>query len=283
VLVGIFVYVYVRKKVIKPFGRLKGFARQVAQGDLDSPLEMDKSNLFGAFTESFDIMREELREARKNEIAASKSKKELVASLAHDINTPVASVSSAIDILRLKAADEGQLKLLDSAALKLVQIDVLVTNLFESTLEELQELKVSPVDMQSTDIYGLIKQADYDGRCLDFALPDCLVTADALRLQQVFDNIIKNSYKYANTDISINAFIDENRLLIEVKDFGAGVGDNELPLLTGKFYRGANTENTDGHGLGLFLAKSFMGRMGGGLYLENRCDGFVVGIVLTLV
>ena len=51
-------FIYLKKIVVEPFGKLRGFAEKVASGDLDTPLEMDRSNIFGAFTESFDIMRQ---------------------------------------------------------------------------------------------------------------------------------------------------------------------------------------------------------------------------------
>ena len=52
---------YLRRVIIRPFRKLKDFARRVAGGNLDVPLAMDRENLFGAFTESFDIMRDELK------------------------------------------------------------------------------------------------------------------------------------------------------------------------------------------------------------------------------
>ncbi|MDE6001483.1 MAG: sensor histidine kinase, partial [Clostridia bacterium] len=60
--IGYAVYIYFT--VISPFKKLKGFAERVAGGNLDIPLEMDRRNLFGAFTESFDIMRSQLKKAR---------------------------------------------------------------------------------------------------------------------------------------------------------------------------------------------------------------------------
>ena len=59
--IGYAVYMYVT--MIRPFRKLKGFAERIAGGNLDIPLEMDKQNLFGAFTESFDIMRSELKKS----------------------------------------------------------------------------------------------------------------------------------------------------------------------------------------------------------------------------
>ena len=89
------VYMYVT--MIRPFRKLKGFAERIAGGNLDIPLEMDKRNLFGAFTENFDIMRSELKKARIAEAQAQQSKKELVAKLSHDIKTPVASIKAVSD------------------------------------------------------------------------------------------------------------------------------------------------------------------------------------------
>lgn len=87
-------FFYIQCKIIKPFRKLKRFAERIAKGNLDIPLEMDRHNLFGAFTESFDIMRSELKKARIAEARANTSKKELVAKLSHDIKTPVASIKA---------------------------------------------------------------------------------------------------------------------------------------------------------------------------------------------
>ena len=64
---------------------MKDFASDIAGGRLDSPLVMDRGNMFGAFSESFDIMREELAESKKRELVLQKKERELVASLSHDL------------------------------------------------------------------------------------------------------------------------------------------------------------------------------------------------------
>ena len=89
-------YIYMHKTMIKPFDEMKEFAERVATGDLDIPLNMDRHQNFGAFTESFDIMRSELKKAKIAEMEAEKSKKELVARLSHDIKTPISSIKSVI-------------------------------------------------------------------------------------------------------------------------------------------------------------------------------------------
>ena len=55
-LIFILYYVYLQKTIIKPFQDLQTFAKHIAQGDLNHPLPMDQSHVFGAFSESFDMM-----------------------------------------------------------------------------------------------------------------------------------------------------------------------------------------------------------------------------------
>jgi methyl-accepting chemotaxis protein len=65
IIVSVVYFIILRKRVVDPFRKLENFAVRVAGGDLETPLEMDRGNIFGAFTESFDIMREELKASRK--------------------------------------------------------------------------------------------------------------------------------------------------------------------------------------------------------------------------
>ena len=281
-LFSILLCLYFEHSFFMPFRKLQNFAHRIAAGNLDIPLEMDKRNFFGAFTESFDLMRVELQTARENEYKANQSKKELVASLSHDIKTPIASIMSAMDIMFVKSKDEKEKKAVESVNAKLEQINALVSNMFHATLEELQVLKVSPKEIQSTEIPKQIYNADYEGRVIKFSIPNCIIFADPIRLQQVLDNLISNSYKYANTNISINTHIDEKYLVIEVQDFGTGVLDEEITLIFNKFYRGKKNENSNGYGLGLYIAKYFIEQMDGKIFCKNHTNGFSVTLMLKL-
>jgi len=111
ILIGILALVYVTLGVVyvwilKPFGVMKQFARKIADGDLEFKLSMDKGNYFGAFTESFDLMREELIKARQGEYEANISKKELVAELSHDIKTPVATIKAICELLQARLGSD---------------------------------------------------------------------------------------------------------------------------------------------------------------------------------
>ena len=274
--------VYLYRRVIKPFKKLDSFAESVAGGNLDIPLKMDRGNIFGAFTESFDIMRSELKKARIAEARANAEKKELVAKLSHDIRTPVASIKAASEVGAAISESEKNRQNFTHIIHKADQINTLVTNLFSATLEELQQLTVEPIDMESGELSEMLESADYFHYADIPAVPDCLIYADKLRLQQVFDNIFANSYKYANTEIDVEILLNQNRLSIKIEDFGGGVPNEEIQFLKEKFKRGKNSENIDGAGLGLYISDCFMKEMGGELVIENGQHGFSATIFIKL-
>lgn len=268
--------------IIKPFYLLKNFASTVASGNLDIPLNMDRNNIFGAFTESFDIMREELMLSKERERELEQSKKELVASLSHDIKTPVASIKAVSELMQVQNKNEKADKQINIIMTKADQIEHLINNLFHSTLEEMNELKVNNSDEDSSIIYDMIKTSDYNRQVQPFTIPECIISCDRLRLQQVFDNIINNSYKYAETDIKIDTEICDKYLVISVTDFGKSCNEEELSLLCEKFYRGSNTTKITGSGLGLYISDYFMTKMNGSLDLSITSDGFCVQLMISM-
>lgn len=272
---------YLHRRVIRPFEKMRSFAERVACGNLDIPLEMDKHNMFGAFTESFDIMRSELKAAKIAEAQAQESKKELVAKLSHDIKTPVASIAAVAEVGLASSKSASDKERYGRISEKASQINSLVSNLFTATLQDLQKLSVSPCDLESNCIRGMLESSDYLNKARIPEVPECLVYADKLRLQQVFDNIFANAYKYAGTDIAVTARRQGEAVIIEIEDFGGGVPNSELPYIKEKFKRGGNAAKNEGAGLGLYISDYFMSEMGGALYVENGSHGLKVTVEIA--
>lgn len=285
-LLGMVLFVYFYMGYVRPFHKLKNFAGEVARGNLGMPLSMTKSNYFGVFTESFDIMREELRRAKENEYKANVSKKELVAELSHDIKTPIATIKAACEVIEVKSAKSegiGGLELHDKVQLIEKKADVveqLINNMFHATLEELEVLKVEPQEELSTCIDEMFKELQVYGNIhIENQIPHCILWMDKLRMVQVIDNIVNNAMKYAKTDVHISYSQRNNGILIRLKDDGPGVPEEDLAKVSEKFYRGSNVAGENGSGLGLYLTKMFMEKMEGQMNCYND-NGFVVELFL---
>ena len=228
-------------------------------------------------------MRYEIKKSREAEKKAIEDKKELVAKLSHDIRTPIASIKSFSELGLAISDNEKTKKYFESINQKSDQINILITNLFNATVEELEELNLNPIAIKSNIIKDLITNSDYLNKNSEFIIPECKVFADRLRLQQVFDNIFINSYKYANTKMETKAYIENEYLVISIKDFGTNIIDEEIPLLKERFKRGKNSEGIDGVGLGLYISTELLRKMNGNLEIENENPGFKVNVYLRII
>lgn len=278
--ISVFILYY---NYIRPFKKLEAFAGEVAKGNLDAPLKMNRSNYFGVFTQSFDVMREELKIARQKEYEANQSKKEMVASLSHDMKTPIATIQASCEVLMIKLRENENIDKIELIKDRAEMINSLISNMFHATLEELEELKIDVKEEPSNIVADIIEKTSRMGdiRIVN-TCPECLIYVDILRFQQVIDNIINNSKKYAKTQIDISFQDVKNGIIIKTKDFGPGVPEEALPLLTGKYYRANNAKGNTGAGLGMYLADYFMKKMYGAMEYYNE-DGFVVELFLKKV
>ena len=305
-LLGYFLLYMIYLRELKPIIGLQSFANDISKGNLDVALPINRNNGFINFTESFDLMREALKEAKQREINAESTKREMVAELSHDLKTPIATIQATCEVLNariaLKKKENGALNSKEIADLeeklniisnKAELINQLIQSVFKATLEDMNEIDVSVEEYSSVLIENYFKGLkDYGNIILENAIPECLVYMDKLRMEQVVDNIVGNSYKYAGTDIMVSFDEIEDYLSdtgknmsyikITIKDSGPGVPETDLPLVTEKYYRGNNAKEKNGYGLGLYLVKTYMERQGGGFEYHND-HGFVAELYVKKV
>lgn len=298
---GYLVIIYFYVNFIRRVEELEHFSAEVAKGNLEEPLPIHKNNIFGSFTEAFDIMREQLVLAREREIESQKARKELITELSHDIKTPVAVIKATCEVLEAQTAQgDGEnlsMEKIEVISKKADTISELVSNMMHANLEDLEKLEVHPTEEDCriiSDYLESLKQ--YGNIILDNEIPGCLVYMDRIRMEQAIDNVVSNSYKYAGTDIHVDfeSFTVEmpngedgklsraDFLRIRIKDSGPGVPEEELPLICEKYYRGSNSDKAPGSGLGLYLVKYYMEKQGGGLEYYND-NGFVAELLLRKV
>ncbi len=327
-LCGYFVIFMFYVSFIRPVNELTKFSEEIAKGNLDEPLPIRKDNLFGNFVEAFDIMREELKISRQREIEAEIARKEMVADLSHDIKNPISIIKAACEVMEAKSKKKlSQIEALDefennnekdtefesrkakretekndientiekvkTISQKADLISALVTNIMHTTLEDIDKLAVTPVETNSGIIKSFFDNHKNSGNIImENEVPEGLVYMDRLRMEQVIDNIIDNSRKYAGTDIKVS-FSEtsalsadgehrDNFIRITVKDGGPGVKEEDLPLITQKYYRGVNAKEHAGYGLGMYLVKRYMEMQLGGMEYYNDA-GFTVQLLLKKV
>ncbi len=281
------VFGYVYFAVLRPFDKLNKFAHSISEGNFDVPLKYERSNYFGAFTWAFDSMRCEITKARNCEKEAIENNKTVIATLSHDIKTPVASIRAYAEGLdaNMDTTPEKRRKYLSVIMRKCDEVSRLTDDLFIHSISDLDMLKIIPEKMELCSfMQEAVQEISAEQNDINLKLPqtDIFVNADRKRLMQITENLINNARKYADTDIDI--WIEATGTFAELhfRDHGQGIPDKDVPFAFDKFYRGKNCGGNPGSGLGLYIVKYIAGQHYGGVQLHNHTDGLEVIVSLPI-
>lgn len=282
----IFAYVYVA--ILRPFDKMQNFAQKIAQGNFDVPLDYERSNYFGAFTWAFDSMRREITKARSCEKEAIENNKTVIATLSHDIKTPIASIRAYAEGLEanMDNSPEKRARYLNVMMKKCDEVSKLTNDLFLHSLSDLDKLKMNPERIELSGlIETVVEELTAKQRDVHYTkkVGKVMVMVDANRYTQVLENLINNARKYAKTEIDIELLQKEGQVEVHVRDYGMGIQDEDMPFIFDKFYRGKNCGDEQGSGLGLYIVRYIMEQMQGSVSLYNHADGLEVTLILPLV
>lgn len=277
--------IYIYFTVLRPFDKLKGFADSIAQGNLDIPLEYERTNYFGKFTWAFDNMRNEITKSRQCEKEAIENNKTVIATLSHDIKTPIASIRAYTEGLQanMDSTPEKRERYLSVIMRKCDEVSKLTNDLFLHSLSDLDKLKINtePFELCSF-VETVVTEIAGEHNDVNFQKPEfeAFVSADKNRVTQIIENLINNSRKYAKTNINIRLTQDNDLVNIHFTDYGKGIPDSDMPFIFDKFYRGKNADNEQGSGLGLYIVKYLTEKMNGRVLLHKHTNSFEAIVTL---
>ncbi|MDE7360332.1 MAG: HAMP domain-containing histidine kinase [Oscillospiraceae bacterium] len=276
---------YIYFAILRPFERMKDFAAKISSGDFDIPLKYERSNYFGEFTWAFDNMRNEITKSRASEKEAIENNKTVIATLSHDIKTPIASIRAYVEGLsaNMDSSYEKREKYLSVITKKCDEVSRLTNDLFLHSVSDLDKLKLAPERIELCAFTeSVINEIAAERGDIIFKKPDltAFVSADKNRFTQACENIVNNARKYAKTEIEVFFTKEDDDIVLHFRDHGEGIPDENMPFIFDKFYRGSNCGNEQGSGLGLYIVKYITEKMGGKVLLQNHDRGLEVKIIL---
>ena len=288
-LVTAIVLIYIGRKVLTPFDKMSDMTLELAKGNLTTPLKEDKNRFFGKFIWGVDLLRENLEDSRLKNLEYQKEKKMLLLSLSHDIKTPLSAIK-----LYAKALSEGiydtdkeREDAVSGILTKTDEISNYVDEIHNISREEFMEFDVKPGEFYISDIMKSIAVYYSDKLSVihtDFIIEeyeDCILRCDKDRLIEAIQNLMENAIKYGDgKSIRISFSEEEDCKLITVSNTGCSLEKSELANIFDSFYRGSNTTNISGNGLGLFIVRQLIRRMDGDVFAETCGDIFKVTLVV---
>jgi two-component system OmpR family sensor kinase len=282
---------------LRPLRQMERASRRIAGGALSLRLnEPVADDELGRLTHSFNVMVARLE-------AAFARQKRFVSDVSHELRTPLTALGGGLEMLLLGADagdPEAQRRLLRGMYAETERMRRLVEDLL--TLARLDEghLPLRPADIDATALLrDVAEQAERlaSGQRIVRDLPDAplLARADADRLRQVLLNLVENALKFTPAEGTITLAAQRgakgagDRILIIVRDTGAGIPPDALAHVFDRFYRAdfARARPSDqpgGSGLGLAIAQSLIEAQGGAIAIESDVrQGTAVTIALPAV
>ncbi len=225
----------------------------------------------------------------RNMMAQSKLanlKSDFISNVSHELKTPIATVSVAIEALRNFNAIEDKKRAqdyLDISSLEINRLSLLVENvlklsMFENEKMELQKEHFDIVVLTREVVNALsIQVANKQASILVDAKPDhILINADRLQIASIFFNLLDNALKYCKEkpQISITLLQTNGSLKIRIRDNGIGISKENKKKIFEKFFRvqSGDRHNVKGYGLGLSYVNHIVKKHKGTISVVSELD-----------
>ena len=300
IITSLFLTQWISKSVFDPINQLNIAMQNIAEGNLEYMLPDKENGEIGELYRNYEDMRLRLKESTDEKIFAEKQNKELVSNISHDLKTPITAIKGYVEGIMDGVADTPE------------KMDKYIRTIYNKANDMdrlINELTVySGIDSNRIPYhFHRINVSEYFGDCieevgldlesrnieLDYSSlvpPDTMIIADPEQLKRVINNIIGNSIKYMDKDLTKEQGMIEIRLLddidsirIEIEDNGRGIAARDLGRIFERFYRTDASRNSSrgGSGIGLSIVKKIIEDHGGYIWAtskegEGTCMHFVL-------
>lgn len=266
---------YYIHSILVPLRAIIDKARKITNGSYGIQIETAYNDEVGELAEAINEMSIKISENERMQT-------EFISSLSHELRTPLTAITGWSETLLgsddLNMQTRRGMKIIHKEAGRLTDM---VLELLDFT--RIQDGRMT-MNMELADIrsefedvvYMYESRMEQDGLTLEYAdsddeIPE--ISCDPKRLRQVFLNILDNAAKHGSEGGRIEASISYAKeiVTVQIRDYGPGIPEDELPLVKKKFYKGSSKAR--GSGIGLAVCDEIVQMHGGSLVLENAEGG----------
>ncbi|MGE4276509.1 MAG: sensor histidine kinase [Lawsonibacter sp.] len=277
---------YFVRSIVEPLASITETARLIADGSYGVQIEKKFDDEIGELTDTINDMSLKIKRSEKTQT-------EFISSVSHELRTPLTAITGWAETIQsgeLRNPEDVQkgMDIIVSEARRL-------TNMVEELLEfsRIEDGRFT-LSVETLDLKAELEDAVYTYKeffrkegielnyqdCEEEMLP---VSGDPERLRQVFCNLLDNAAKHGGAGKRIDVSIHQDILeaVIQIRDYGPGVPEEELPFIKNKFYKGSSKAR--GSGIGLAVCEEIITRHEGRLDVANaEGGGFLVTIHLPI-
>jgi len=262
--------------------RLERVCIAFANGDLDARASTKFLHTVGHLNNTFNFMAERIAQLIR-------SNRNLTNAVAHEFRTPIFRIQCNLDMLDDSIVRQQQMPYLEGMQEDLNELCSMVEELLHfSKMERLE----THLTLQETDIYALLDkqikhlQFETDIQLSLHASQACNAAIAARQFQRAIGNIIRNGYKYAQSEVRISLHSCATEMHITIENDGPNIPVKDRQAVFEPFTRldKARDRNSGGHGLGLAIVKQIIKQHKGEVYVsDSALNGPAFNIKLPLL
>lgn len=280
--------IYLKYQVVRPFERMNSLPYEMAKGHYKGTVKEEKSRFFGDFIWGLGQLKDTLDVTKNRELQLEKEKKLLFLSLSHDIKTPLSTIKLYGKALEqdLYKDEEKKHKAARQIGVKVSEIEHYVEEIMRNSRENILDIRVEQGVFYLSELVNKVAET-YLEKC-DIRMTELkignfenrLLDGDMERTLEVFDNLFENAFKYGDgRKIDLTFYEEEYCQIIRVFNTGTPVSDTDFNHMFESFFRAGNSEGKSGNGLGLYICREIMSKMGGSIFAEKQEDGMAFCLV----
>jgi two-component system sensor histidine kinase GlrK len=278
--------------VLRPLRQLQNHIKQIGQGDFRTSLNIRAPSELRDLVDAVNWMGAKLQEL-------DDMKGEFLAHVSHELRTPMASIQEGTHLLLdeipgpLTQEQRTTLRIMADSSRRLITLISTILDLSKMDAG-MMEYRIVPTDLKRiTDIsvnkVRLLADAKHVQLLVEGPVQRVWVKADALRIEQVLDNLLSNALKFSSEGGIVKVLMKPDPkagvLEVSVSDGGPGIQAEDLPYIFERFYQGRTKAKhaMPGSGLGLALAKKVVEAHGGRIWIESEAKkGTTVRFILRV-
>lgn len=222
----------------------------------------------------------DLKSAKQKAESAIQARDKFLASMTHELRTPIAGMVGLIEMLGAKIKDEEETLLINNISSSARQLNVLVNDILDFSKLEADQFKLSPFDCdvlrETSEVLRVHKMAaDKKGIRLHYDFKPTnvrLVSIDGLRYSQILNNLLSNAIKFTDLGtVALEVELNESSINFLVTDTGCGMSTKVLATVFSPFVQADSSiaRKYGGTGLGLSIVSELVELMHGQLNVES--------------
>ena len=286
--------VWVINRIVMPFNRLSEYPEKLSRGNTEK-LPQSDSRFFGRYIWGMNMLSDKLEKDRQTISNMFIERQKFITTLVHGIKTPAANIKLLSEAIATGLYDpEGKVNVKDAELAARIEknagdIEQLVKQVLDNSTNEIFDFEPVTEPFYRSCLENYIREEYTDAlnvRRIPFEIKnigDPMIDSDMNGICRILRQLMDNAVKYGDgTGITVTMDKNDDGHFIAVMNRGDPLPDSELPFVWGSLWRGSNSGNIKGNGVGLYEARLIAKKLGGDLYMRTAENFTEVVLFLPL-